>query len=272
MLRKHRALEPIAHTAIPASAAVAGRATAAECHAACRWSYEAAPADAAAKYPTLTLRSADGTVKGPGMLFVVVPRGGGTAVGIIAIRGTAHGVDYATDVALARGKLSYTARANQCRLFARRVIDGLRVVETIEGVLKVTSITFTGHSLGGALAIDLLRSALCEPAWVDVSPAVIAFNPGWLTTPPHYALAGTAFYGRITVLHMKGDRLSAAATGALTRRGADVHVITGESTATQKAHKLAAFGPWLSGGAPTAALLVTEEAFTDRAAAAPSSV
>ena len=108
--------------------------------------------------------------------------------------------DIVSDVAIARGKLSFSKRAQNCREFvsAWHIPGGIRYI------------TFTGHSLGGSLAIELLNNAFCLPRFRPYALAAIVFNPGWKKMTRHYKLADAGFFRAVTIYRINGDLVSAA--------------------------------------------------------------
>lgn len=74
----------------------------------------------------------------------------------------------------------------------------------------VQSITFTGHSLGGSLAIDLLNNVLCLPRFRPYNLSAVVFNPGWKRMPRHYELSAPEFFNAVTIYRIEGDLISRA--------------------------------------------------------------
>jgi alpha-beta hydrolase superfamily lysophospholipase len=66
----------------------------------------------------------------------------------------------------------------------------------------------TGHSLGGTLALELLRNSLCNATYAPYDPKCIVFNPGYVFEQRHYRFLNYNYWGRVTVLRMCNDVVS----------------------------------------------------------------
>lgn len=66
----------------------------------------------------------------------------------------------------------------------------------------------TGHSLGGTLALELLRNSMCNATFASYDPRCIVFNPGYVFEQRHYRFLNYDFWARVTVLRMCADAVS----------------------------------------------------------------
>ena len=139
---------------------------------------------------------------------------------VVAFRGTTNKADLRTDIHVLTGRLNQSRRYNEDKAVVRRLL----------AQNPNSSFVFTGHSLGGSIAIALMRAYHTRP-----NLRAVVFNPG-------VGFAERADKSLpIRMYHVKGDAVSVL--GA--RLFKDVHVIDSGHTDPIRAHKLHS----LTGGA-----------------------
>ena len=151
----------------------------------------------------------------------------------VSIRGTQSKQDVRTDAKLAAGQLAFTRRARACREVLVRTAALLSH--------EATRVTFTGHSLGGSLAIELHNNALCNDAFNRLDLRAIVFNPGWLAPVRHYQLASANFINRVTIHRTINDVVSAAISRSIFKDRIFRHAASTEWISPRATHSIAAF-------------------------------
>ena len=131
---------------------------------------------------------------------------------IIAYRGTTDGRDLQTDLKLAMGNLKSTFRFKKDLDWTHNLIAGL----------KPNKVVFTGHSLGGTIAIEMTDT-------FRGNTRAVVFNAGQGIKMGNRNHLNVKFYS------VKGDLVSMLGTGAYK----DVRILTNEKTRKNKTPKSA---------------------------------
>lgn len=125
------------------------------------------------------------------------------------------------NVKLAWGDMYDSGRLMRCHEFFLGCADLLQTGSKLR---------ITGHSLGGTLALEMLRMSRCNQKLQRYDSLCIVFNPGYVLEPRHYRFLGRGFWSRVYVMRMCNDAVSYGILNSQFRKNNRVWTLISEAS------------------------------------------